>query len=63
MMKKIPGKLISGTVLCGCMLFAFYGMSRVSEKADNGAIPVSLTGIGDAKPVIVVEAGHGGIDG
>lgn len=58
-MKRIKQKLISGTVLCGCMLFALYGMSRVSEKADNGAIPVSLTGIENDKPVIVLDAGHG----
>ena len=62
-MKKIHRKIVSGAVMCGCMLFAAYGLSCITEKAEDMAVPVSLTDINSEKPVIVLDAGHGGIDG
>ena len=62
-MRKNQRKILSGLLLCGGALFALYGASRIAERAENGALPVSLTDIESEKPVIVLDAGHGGIDG
>ena len=62
-MKRVHRKIVSGALLCGCALFTLYGASRVAEKSEKGALPVSLSGEGDELPVIVLDAGHGGIDG
>jgi len=62
-MKRVHRKIVSGVLLCGCALFTLYGASRVAEKSEKGALPVSLSGEGDELPVIVLDAGHGGIDG
>ena len=58
-MKKLQRKLTGGIVLCGCTLFGLYGISCIADKADDMAVPVSLTGISNDKPVIVLDAGHG----
>jgi N-acetylmuramoyl-L-alanine amidase len=62
-MRRVHRKILSGALLCGCALFTLYGASRVAEKSEKGALPVSLSGEGDELPVIVLDAGHGGIDG
>ncbi len=62
-MRKVHRKIVSGALLCGCAVFTLYGASRIAERAENGALPVSLTGIENETPVIVIDAGHGGIDG
>ena len=62
-MRKVHRKIFSGVLLCGCALFTLYGASRIAEKAENGALPVSLTDIENETPVIIIDAGHGGIDG
>ena len=62
-MKRVHRKIVSGALLCGCALFTLYGASRVAEKSEKGALPVSLSGEGDELPVIILDAGHGGIDG
>ncbi|MBQ6170836.1 MAG: N-acetylmuramoyl-L-alanine amidase [Ruminococcus sp.] len=62
-MKRVHRKIVSGALLCGCALFTLYGASRVAEKSEKGALPVSLSGEGEELPVIVLDAGHGGIDG
>lgn len=62
-MRKVHRKIVSGVLLCGCAVFTLYGASRIAERAENGALPVSLTGIENETPVIVIDAGHGGIDG
>ena len=62
-MRKVHRKIISGVLLCGCALFTLYGASRIAERSENGALPVSLTDNGNEMPVIVLDAGHGGIDG
>ena len=62
-MKRVHRKIVSGALLCGCALFTLYGASRVAEKSEKGALPVSLSGESEELPVIVLDAGHGGIDG
>jgi len=49
--------------LCGCALFTLYGASRIAERAENGALPVSVSDMEKEQPIIVLDAGHGGIDG
>ena len=49
--------------MCGCALFTLYGASRIAERTENGALPVSVTDMENEVPVIVLDAGHGGIDG
>ena len=56
-------KIISGAILCGCALFTLYGASVITGESGNGALPVSLTGADNDTPVIILDAGHGGIDG
>lgn len=58
-MKKTKRKIISGALLCGCAVFTLYAASRIAEKTENGALPVSMTSLDDEKPVIVIDAGHG----
>ena len=58
-MRKVHRKIISGVLLCGCALFTLYGASRIAERSENGALPVSLTDNGNEMPVIVLDAGHG----
>lgn len=62
-MNKTKRKIISGALLCGCAVFTLYAASEIAERTENGALPVSLTSLDDEKPVIVIDAGHGGIDG
>lgn len=58
-MRKIHRKIVSGALLCGCALFTLYGASRIAERNEKGALPVSLTDIERETPVIVLDAGHG----
>lgn len=60
-MRKRSKKALAGALLCGCGIIAVSGISRISETAE--AIPVSLTEVGKEMPVIILDAGHGGIDG
>ncbi|WP_295069286.1 hypothetical protein [Ruminococcus sp.] len=58
-MRKVHRKIVSGALLCGCALFTLYGASRIAERAENGALPVSITDMENETPVIVLDAGHG----
>ena len=58
-MRKVHKKIVSGLLLSGCSLFALYGASRIADRTENGALPVSLTDTSEEKPVIVLDAGHG----
>ena len=51
-MRKVHRKILGGAVLCGCALFTLYGASRIAEKAENEALPVSITGTEEALPII-----------
>lgn len=62
-MIKTRRKIVSGLLLCGCSLFALYGASVVADRTEKGALPVSLSDFDKEKPIIVLDAGHGGIDG
>lgn len=62
-MRKVKRKIISGAVLLGCILFATGAFVKINEKIENGAVPVSLNSYETEKPVIVLDAGHGGMDG
>lgn len=62
-MTKIKHKIYSGLMLIGCIAAALTAASVLGKKTENGAIPVSLISNDDEKPVIVIDAGHGGFDG
>ncbi len=62
-MRKTHRKIVSGALLCGCALFTLYGASRIAERAENGAISVSVTDAEKVVPIVILDAGHGGIDG
>jgi len=59
-MRKTHRKIVSGALLCGCALFTLYGASHIAERAENGALPTALTDLVNEKPIIVLDAGHGG---
>ena len=58
-MGKVHRKIVSIAVVCGCALFTLYGASRIAERTENGALPVSVTDMENEVPVIVLDAGHG----
>ena len=62
-MRRVHRKIVGGVVMCGCAVFTLYGASHIAEKAENGAVPVSITDTEEALPIIILDAGHGGIDG
>ena len=62
-MNRIKRRIISGAVLFGCALVTIGAASRISRKAENGALPVSMTSFDNEAPVIILDAGHGGFDG
>lgn len=62
-MNKAKRKIITGAVISVCAVAAIAAGSVISQKAENGALPVSLTSYENQKPVIILDAGHGGIDG
>ena len=59
-MRKTHRKIVSGAHLCGCELFTLYGASRIAERAENGAISVSVTDAEKVVPIVILDAGHGG---
>jgi N-acetylmuramoyl-L-alanine amidase len=54
-------KIITGITASVCALLAM-GMYTLSQNSKNNSIPVSLE-YETEKPIIVLDAGHGGIDG
>lgn len=60
-MKNPKRKIITGAVFSACVATAIIGGSIISNKAD--AVPASIMGLTEETPVIVLDAGHGGIDG
>ena len=58
-MRKVHRKIVGGVVMCGCAMFTLYGASRVAERAENGGVPVSITGTEEVLPIITLDAGHG----
>lgn len=62
-MNRIRRKIVSGVLLSGCVLLTAYGASFIEGGSEKGAVPVSLVGMEDSTPLVVLDAGHGGIDG
>ena len=58
-MTRVHKKIVGGALLCGCAMFTLYGASRIAEKAENGGMPVSITGTEEVLPIIILDAGHG----
>ena len=58
-MKRVHRKIVGGVVMCGCAVFTLYGASHIAEKAENGAVPVSITDAEKALPIIILDAGYG----
>ena len=42
-------------------MFTLYGASRVAEKAENGGVPVSITGAEEVLPIIIFDIVHGAL--
>ena len=60
-MRRVHRKIVGGVVMCGCAVFTLYGASHIAEKAENGAVPVSITDTEAALPIIILDAGHGAL--
>ncbi len=60
-MKNPKRKIITGTIFSACVAGGIIGSSVISQKAE--AVPASIMGLTEETPVIVLDAGHGGIDG
>ena len=58
-MRKTHRKIVSGALLCGCALFTLYGASQIAERAEHGALPVSITDMENEIPIVILDAGHG----
>ena len=58
-MRRVHRKIVSSVVLCGCAMFTLYGASRIAERVENEAVPVSITDVEEALPIIILDAGHG----
>lgn len=57
---KIRQKIMSGAVLTGCAVLIMYAAAKTGEWSAGGTVPVSLTDSRSEKPVIILDAGHGG---
>ena len=58
-MRKVHRKIVGGALLCCCAMFTLYGASRIAERVENGAVPVSIIDVEEALPIIILDAGHG----
>ncbi|MCR5109862.1 MAG: hypothetical protein K6B38_03005 [Ruminococcus sp.] len=57
-MKRVYRRIAVGAVMFGCAAFAMYGITGVMERSE--AVPAAVTGMESEKPVIILDAGHGG---
>ena len=62
-MNKAKRKIITGAIAAVCAVGGMSAISVIGNKAEKGAVPVSLTSYDTQKPVVILDAGHGGIDG
>ena len=58
-MTRVHKTIVGGALLCGCAMFTLYGASRIAEKVENIAVPVSSIDVEEALPIIILDAGHG----
>ena len=60
-MNKIKRKIYSGLMLAGLVAASLGAADVLGKKAERqGTLPVSLITDEDEKPVIIIDAGHGG---
>lgn len=62
-MNNAKRKIVLGTLFFGCSIAAIGGAAVLSDKMTDTAVPSSLTNFNEDLPVIILDAGHGGIDG
>ncbi len=62
-MNNAKRKIFLGTLFFGCSIAAIGGAAVLSDKMTDTAVPSSLTDFNEELPVIILDAGHGGIDG
>ena len=62
-MNRVIQKIISGAALTGCAALVIYASAKTGEWSTGGTLPVSLSDMSADSPVIILDAGHGGIDG
>ena len=60
---NIRQKILSGAAITGCGVLILYAAAKTGEWSAGGTVPVSLMDSQSEKPVIILDAGHGGIDG
>ena len=59
-MNKIKRKIIGGAIIFGSAAIVIGALSKFGVKSSNDAIPVALVSDDNQKPIIVLDAGHGG---
>ncbi len=62
-MDKIKRKIVSGAIIFGCTALVLGAGAHISKKAEKNSMPVSMLSYEEQKPIIILDAGHGGIDG
>lgn len=62
-MNNAKRKIFLGTLFFGCSIAAIGAAAVLSDKMVDNAVPSSLTDFNEELPVIILDAGHGGIDG
>ena len=62
-MNKAKRKIITGAIAVVCAVGGMSAISVIGNKAEKGSVPVSLSSFDTQKPVVILDAGHGGIDG
>ena len=62
-MKKINRKIVGGAAVSACAFILLSAAARSGDAKCYGTVPAALVGKETEKPVIIIDAGHGGFDG
>ena len=62
-MRSIRRKIAGGALIFGCICAGMSAVSVISGRSGKEAVPAALIGEDHEFPVIILDAGHGGIDG
>ena len=62
-MNKAKRRIISGAIVFACVMTAIGSGAKLGRHTESAAVPTALTGKMSETPVIILDAGHGGIDG
>ncbi len=62
-MTRIKRRIISGAIVFGSVMAAIGAGAKLSRHTDPAAVPAALSGDFSEPPLIILDAGHGGIDG